>query len=363
MFRRTYLPVQGNPRRVVHMAATPRPADLLAAHLIRLFHDPVVPGIPPGIADVEGLVTIHEEVGKLRDILDAFSRGDLSPEIRMRGVVAGRLKTLRAGLLHLCWQIQQVADGDFSHRVDFLGEFASSFNSMVAQLDAALTTLRRKEEELTNLTEALQNEVAQKAEALEALSKSESRFRYMAEHDPLTGVCNRRSFYDLATMDLDQARKSGVSCTLIMFDIDHFKLFNDAFGHLDGDAALRHVTQTVKAELRQEDILGRYGGEEFVVLLPGPGKRAGVRVAERLRNAVASTPVETGSGMSATITISIGLVCVPARHKGERTVSFLEKILGFADSALYEAKNSGRNRVVSSTYPNIRSLPSGSALK
>ncbi|MCC8194422.1 MAG: GGDEF domain-containing protein, partial [Deltaproteobacteria bacterium] len=245
------------------MADAQQPMDRLVALVRKMIHDPVMPQIPPEFAEVEGLAAVHEQMSKLRDVLDAFSRGDFSPDVRLRGVIARRLKTLQASLLHLCWQIQQVANGDFTQRVDFLGEFASSFNSMVEQLDTALTSLRHKEEELTRLTLALQHEVEQKAEALEALSKSEARFRYMAEHDVLTGVCNRRSFYDLAVMELELARKERQPCGLMIFDLDHFKRFNDTYGHLDGDAALRHVTQTIKSELRKQDILGRYGGEEF----------------------------------------------------------------------------------------------------
>ena len=127
----------------------------LVAFYHKMIHDPVMPEMPPEFAEVEGLADALERVSKLRNILDAFSRGDLSPDISLRGVIAGRLKALQANLLHLTWQIRQVADGDFSQRVDFMGEFSVSFNSMVEQLDAALT----------------------------ALSKSEARFRYMAEHD------------------------------------------------------------------------------------------------------------------------------------------------------------------------------------
>lgn len=331
------------------MTETPCPMKLLVAYLTRVIHDPVMPEIPPELAGVEGLAAIQEHISKLRDVLDAFSRGDFSPNVRLRGVTAGRLKTLQASLLHLCWQIQQVAGGDFTQRVDFLGEFATSFNSMVVQLDAALTTLRQKEDELTRLTLALQNEVEQKANALEALSKSEARFRYMAEHDPLTGVCNRRSFYDLAVMELERARRENIPCVLIIFDLDHFKRFNDSYGHLDGDAALRHVTHTVKNELRGQDILGRYGGEEFVLLLPGVDQAMGEAIAERLRLAVANSPVATKTAGPVAVTISIGIVFVPPEGNEERKVSFLERYLGSADNALYAAKESGRNRSMASS--------------
>lgn len=320
-------------------------ADLLVAYINRIFKDPVMPDIPPELANVAGLSDIRANVKALRDILEAFARGDFSPNIHMRGVVAGRLKTLQAGLLHLCWQIQQVAGGDFTQRVDFLGEFATSFNSMVAQLDEALTALRHKERELTRLTIALQHEIEQKNELLDALSQSETRFRYMAEHDALTGVCNRRSFYNLAVMELERSRKNSVSCVLMMIDIDHFKHFNDTYGHLNGDAALRHLTQVIKKELRDQDIFGRYGGEEFVLLFPGGNAKTGLSIAERLRRAVAASGVETKSDGKIPVTISIGIIPVLPDGTEECKVSCLEKYLAAADSALYKAKESGRNRV------------------
>lgn len=334
-------------------SAAPPISEILVAYLRKLTDDPAIPEFPlelVGLNDVDGERGLRDHLIALRDILDAFSRGDFSANIRLRGVMAGRLKALQANLLHLCWQIQQVAGGDFSQRVDFMGDFSAAFNSMVVQLDAALVTLRQKEEELTSMTEALQREVAQKAEALTALSKSEARFRYMAEHDALTGVYNRRSFYDMAAMDLEQARKAGKSCVFAMIDIDHFKNFNDTYGHLEGDAALCHVTQVVKDQLREQDLFGRYGGEEFVVLLPNLNREQGVLVAERVRVAVASTPVQTASG-PAFITVSIGVVAITPQGEGDLKRSDLEELFSLADAALYKAKGHGRNQVVLSPYP------------
>lgn len=334
-------------------------AESLAAYLAKAIDGPQVPAIPPELDAIKEIHALRQQIVTLRDIQASFSRGDFSPQIQLRGAMAGQLKTLQANLQHLCWQIQQVAGGDFSQRVEFLGDVATAFNSMVEQLSTALSELRRKEEQLTRLTEALQREVQQKADALTALSKSEARFRYMAEHDPLTGVCNRRSFYDLAAMDLEQARTANRTCVLVIFDIDHFKHFNDTYGHLEGDTALRHVTRTVKAQLRDVDILGRYGGEEFVILLPGLQKADGEAIAERLRLAVATSPVETKTHGLVSITVSIGAVVIPPDNAKdgakdgakERTVNFLEKMLGHADAALYQAKESGRDRWVVSSYP------------
>ena len=280
----------------------------------------------------------------MRGILKDFSAGDLSTEIRLRGEIPGRLKALQAHLLHLTWQIQQVADGDFSQRVDFLGEFSRSFNNMVTQLDTALTSLQRKEEELTELTLALQNEITQKELALAALRKSEARFRYLAEHDPLTNILNRRSFFDLAHMELQHTKLQRQSCCLCMLDLDNFKAFNDAYGHMEGDAALKHVSAVCKANIRQSDYLGRYGGEEFIFLFPKMNRAQGLVQAERLRAAIENTPLNV-AGKDVTLTASIGLVHVPPDYTGEADFELVDEVVRTADSLLYEAKHHGRNQV------------------
>ena len=325
------------------MADFQRPLeDSLLQHIEKMLHAPTAAEIPPEAAGNEKLRAIHDYLSGLRQILTSFAKGDFSQDILLRGVVAGRLKALQADLLHMTWQIQQVANGDFTQRVEFMGDYAKAFNSMVEQLDSALTALRDKEEELTKLTLTLQHEVQQKDEALAALSKSEARFRYMAEHDILTGVLNRRSFYDLAALELDRARRENYACSVVMLDIDHFKHFNDAHGHLEGDAALRHVTETAKEALRLGDLIGRYGGEEFVLFLPRTSLETGRSIADRLRMAIADSPVNTKCGL-VPVTVSMGLAHIPAEQGKERDVPFLEKFLGLADDALYAAKKSGRN--------------------
>ncbi|MDL2210867.1 GGDEF domain-containing protein [Desulfovibrio sp. OttesenSCG-928-O18] len=325
------------------MADNQRPLDeIILEHIEKMLHAPSAPELPPEVADNEKLRALHDLLAGLRHILTSFAKGDLSQDILLRGVVAGKLKGLQAHLLHLTWQIQQVAAGDFTQRVEFMGDFAKAFNSMVEQLDSALTALRHKEEELTSITQALRHEVQQKDNALVALSKSEARFRYMAEHDTLTGVLNRRSFYDLAALELDIARQKQFPCNLVMLDIDHFKRFNDTYGHLEGDAALRHVTETAKAALRQEDLMGRYGGEEFVLFLPHTDLEEGKNIADRLRIAIADSPVQTKRG-PVPVTVSMGLAHVPPDLGKKRDVPFLEEALGLADDALYAAKKAGRN--------------------
>lgn len=331
------------------LKAQPPQADIVLEHIEKLLSSPSVPPIPPEADDNARLHALHAQLVGLRSVLDAFAKGDLSGDIPLRGVLAGRLKALQANLLHLTWQIQQVAAGDFSQRVEFMGDYATAFNSMVEQLDTALTSLRHKEEELTKLTRALQTEVAEKAEALAALSKSEAQFKHMAEHDGLTGVLNRRSFYELASAEFQRAEENGYPCSLALIDIDFFKKINDTYGHVEGDAALRHLTATIEASLRHGGIVGRYGGEEFVVLLSGLDLETAKKVAERLRKAVEKKPLPTAKGPLA-MTISIGLAHVTPEKGCAQNTAFFESVLNIADEALYAAKQAGRNCLVVAPY-------------
>ncbi|WP_052026081.1 GGDEF domain-containing protein [Amycolatopsis vancoresmycina] len=125
-----------------------------------------------------------------------------------------------------------------------------------------------------------------------------------------------------------------------MLDLDHFKRVNDTHGHLAGDDVLRAVARAVRGEVRIYDAVGRFGGEEFVVLLPGIGQGHSAAVAERIRDAVASLAVETAGGRRIDgLSVSIGVAVHPAAGSG------VDEVLGAADKAVYEAKHTGRNRV------------------
>ncbi|MDL2267923.1 diguanylate cyclase [Desulfovibrio sp. OttesenSCG-928-G15] len=331
------------------------------AHIRKLLVERDVAQMPEVGEQYPDLVFVHAYIAELRRAVEGISRGELSMEITQRGFLCGTLKGLQARLLHLVWQLQQVANGDLSCQIDFMGEFSSSFNVMVAQLDSALTALRRKEDELTKLTDTLRHEVRLKGEALTALSVSEANFRYQASHDALTGVFNRRSFFELAGDELGQAANAGVPCCVALLDLDDFKQFNDTFGHLDGDEALRHVTAVISQGLRKQDIIGRYGGEEFVCLFPELDVKRARIVLERLRARVERNLVHTGRG-PVPITTSIGFVCVVPEalaqspeldQKEGKNVSnseFLEKVLRQVDQYLYKAKNNGKNRVEGGCY-------------
>jgi diguanylate cyclase (GGDEF)-like protein/PAS domain S-box-containing protein len=170
------------------------------------------------------------------------------------------------------------------------------------------------------------------------LKQMEAELRRQAGTDPLTGLANRRAFF-VAGERLLAERKPEQPITLLMFDLDHFKQVNDRYGHAAGDQVLRSVAAILRETLREKDLAGRLGGEEFAVILPGTNVVGAQQLAERLRQAMAERVRIPGSG-GETVTISIGVAAVPPDE------TTLDATLSRADAALYEAKEKGRNRVV-----------------
>jgi diguanylate cyclase (GGDEF)-like protein len=162
----------------------------------------------------------------------------------------------------------------------------------------------------------------------------------LATLDGLTGTYNRRHFMDVANLAFESARRFGQPLAAIMLDVDHFKSVNDRYGHAVGDQVLRALADRCRAALRSIDVLGRYGGEEFAIMLPGTQRHNGAMIlAERIRQQVAQEPVQTDAG-PVRVTVSVGVAGMEADtpDPGE--------LFKRADSALYEAKQAGRNRVV-----------------
>jgi diguanylate cyclase (GGDEF)-like protein len=169
----------------------------------------------------------------------------------------------------------------------------------------------------------------------QALDELEHR----AHTDSLTGVANRGRFMELAETEMARARRYGNPYAVLLLDIDHFKEVNDKYGHKSGDVVLRELTSIMRRVLREVDIIGRIGGEEFAVLLPQTEPEKALQVAERLRETVASTNIAIASDTPLRISVSIG-ISVPSANS-----NLIDEILRKADAALYMAKNSGRNRV------------------
>jgi two-component system cell cycle response regulator len=164
--------------------------------------------------------------------------------------------------------------------------------------------------------------------------------REQATTDALTGVANRRTILETLGRELERARRAGTSCAVVFADLDHFKRVNDVHGHAAGDAVLRHAASTMRSTLRPYDLLGRYGGEEFVVVLPGCDVAGARAVAERLRASVAASAAVVGEA-SLPVTCSLGVAVASDPGGGDR-----DRLLSAADAALYRAKQGGRDRVV-----------------
>lgn len=318
--------------------------EIAIKHFEELLNKQTAPDLPEELSDIKRIKDVHESMVKLRGVLSDFSRGDLSHTVAFRGFAAGCLKALQAHLRHMVWQVQQVAEGDFTQQVEFLGDFSTAFNSMVHQLDSVMTALRQKEEDLLKLTRNLQQEVELRKSAMNALSQSEAKYRYLAERDPLTDCYNRRYFFSNAVAALKNSTISGEPCCFALMDLDKFKTLNDTYGHAAGDAALKHAVKVADSCLRNNDLMGRYGGEEFIFYFSSANLEQGIIAADRIREAIAESPlVYPLTGQTISMTVSIGVGVVLPEWPGKRTEDYMLQIINAADAAMYEAKQKGRN--------------------
>ncbi len=162
----------------------------------------------------------------------------------------------------------------------------------------------------------------------------------LASLDPLTGLNNRRRLTEVATLEMAKSRRYNLPLSVILCDLDHFKAVNDSLGHDGGDAVLRHASQVISRVARETDTTCRWGGEEFLVLLPNTDLAAAAHVAERIRKLMAETPA-TFAGQEVRVTLTLGVASLRA---GEA----LDAVVARADASLYDGKLAGRNRVASS---------------
>jgi diguanylate cyclase (GGDEF)-like protein len=177
-------------------------------------------------------------------------------------------------------------------------------------------------------------------EMMRRLEHANDELERLAAKDPLTGAANRRHFIACVEAELGRAQRNAMPIALLMMDIDHFKAVNDMYGHQAGDTVLVSVVERTQQILRPPDQIGRYGGEEFVVLLPGSTAAQAACVGERIRMVIEQTPVPLQAQDELHITLSIGV----AEFGADGTT--LDQVIEAADTRLYQAKTSGRNRVV-----------------
>lgn len=191
-------------------------------------------------------------------------------------------------------------------------------------------------------SKTMQEKLKETSRTLMSLQKEYELAKKEAYHDPLTSVFNRKGFQEKADFVMSKSMESGYPLSMLMADIDHFKTFNDTHGHLAGDEVLKFVARTMKNMVKGQDVVARFGGEEFVILLPKTGFEGALHVAEQIRGYFNKNALKSEIDLGK-ITISMGL---SVYKKGETLDSFVER----ADQALYKAKKAGRNRVLTERH-------------
>jgi len=204
--------------------------------------------------------------------------------------------------------------GDLSLRLDAEGK--DELSELAGTVNAMLTAIQKAKFELLQAQDSL---------------------RFHAEHDSLTGVLNRRAIRDVLRRELARCRRENQTLGVMLADVDHFKRINDHYGHAAGDCALVTVVERIQSILRSYDVIGRYGGEEFLVIAPGCDLELTRKLAERICSAVSDEPVDLGHNRIK-LTLSIGSTLGTANSDPEFLVAV-------ADSAMYQAKRNGRNRI------------------
>ena len=214
------------------------------------------------------------------------------------------------------------------------------------QVKTIVGTLVKSTHEMRDTNKALEERLMLSKTEISSLQQSLEAIRAESLTDPLTGLGNRKYFDRSIEMAVQNALANGEPLSLMMFDIDHFKSFNDSYGHLTGDQVLRLVSMSLKQTIKGQDVTARYGGEEFAVVLPNTALRQALTVADHIRRAVMAKELKKKSTgeILGRVTISVG---VSMLKPGDDTDSLIER----ADACLYAAKRNGRNRVVCEADP------------
>jgi diguanylate cyclase len=291
------------------------------------------------ILDRNAAITDHE----IEEVYDSY----LSP-LRF----SDRVDQVGARLVGEIDQVMAMVDTAMAQTSVFGDELRSTVDQLSSaaespqQFRKLVDTLLRLTREMEVSNKVLESRLKESRSEIITLQEDLNAVRTESLTDPLTSLSNRKAFDGALASAIISARETGEALTLLITDIDHFKRFNDSYGHLTGDQVLRLVALSVKQNVKGADLAARYGGEEFAVILPNTPLRSGLTVAEHIRRAVMSKELvkrSTGENLGR-VTISIGV----AAHRPEDTATTL---IERADTCLYAAKRGGRNRVVCETDP------------
>lgn len=242
-----------------------------------------------------------------------------------------------------------------SDALGMTGAYDASLSGATEQLSSAksreqiktiVEALLRSTGEMRETNKALEDRLTLSKNEISNLQQSLEAIRAESLTDPLTGLGNRKYFDRMIGMAVQSALASGEPLSLLLLDIDHFKSFNDSYGHLTGDQVLRLVGLSLKQTIKGQDITARYGGEEFAVVLPNTALRQALTVADHIRRAAMAKELKKKSTgeILGRVTISVG---VSMLKQGDDTDALIER----ADACLYAAKRNGRNRVICEADP------------
>ena len=203
-----------------------------------------------------------------------------------------------------------------------------------------VASLSAKNQALLEMNRELEAKIHERTHEL---AEANARLAQLAVTDGLTGLYNHRHFHERLTLEVERSQRSGLPLSLLMLDVDHFKQFNDTFGHPSGDEVLRQLARVLGDTRRANDVVARYGGEEFAVILVDTPKFTAAKVAERVRERIYDNDFSEAAPRAGRLSVSIGVATFPDDGAD------VEALVRSADTALYAAKRAGRNRVVLAT--------------
>lgn len=296
-------------------------------------HDPAATDVPEADRKFVNCVAV---AGQMADLFLSEAQ-DHEADIEKIAADAGELLGIRKGIVEEL--LREVAE--------ILPEVETLYNTEIVSPRKAAGVLDQARDILAERNLHLIQQVAADQVKLREMERATQDLRESASRDALTGLHNRRFFDEVLEDEFDLASEKGWPLSIGFVDLDHFKTINDTYGHQVGDQVLARVAHILSGHLRQNDFTMRYGGEEFVALLPGTGMAAAQMVFERLREAVAAELHELPGEIRFQVTVSIGI----ATHNdsGQRAASAVD-LVRLADKALYRAKNAGRNRIAVHTF-------------
>lgn len=317
----------GDPRLVKGSDGQPAYVDVT----VPVYSEAAAPGPARASRQVIGYLRLATDVstarGQLQQMASRLRRISLGVLLLVAPCSLVAMRKVVSPLNELSRTARQLADGVMDARArvtahNEIGDLARAFNDMAARLSET-------QFEMLKLNAELEERVQQRTHQLEDL----------ASRDPLTGLYNRRYFSDVIAREFAAAERYDADLTCLMFDLDHFKETNDRFGHRMGDEVLVMVGEAIRAELRDSDVAARFGGDEFIVLLPRASSSAAAGVAERISSRFAEMVYSKSPDIPTTLSVGVASLRVTRARSAEA-------LIHEADLALYAAKTGGRNRLM-----------------